>query len=53
MGDDMDFLGKGSRNWGLGVVHYAAGIEDVLDWIEKPTTTPAVLVPGNLWPKML
>jgi hypothetical protein len=43
----VGLLGEASRNAGLGVVHYAPGIEDVLDWIENPTTTPAVLVPGT------
>ncbi|KAM6498796.1 hypothetical protein JOM56_006744 [Amanita muscaria] len=45
----VDVLGKSPENPGLDVVRYAAGIEDVLEWIENPTTTPAVLIPNNLF----
>lgn len=40
----VDVLGKTSQNQGLGVLHYADRIEDVIYWVENPTTTPAVLV---------
>ncbi|KIL71414.1 hypothetical protein M378DRAFT_6158 [Amanita muscaria Koide BX008] len=43
-------LGNAPENPGLGVVHHAAGIEDVLKWIENSTTAmPAMLVPNNLF----
>ncbi|KAM6498778.1 hypothetical protein JOM56_006726, partial [Amanita muscaria] len=46
----VDVLGNAPENPGLDVVHYAAGIEDVLKWIENSTTAmPAVLVPNNLF----
>ncbi|KAM6498794.1 hypothetical protein JOM56_006742 [Amanita muscaria] len=45
----VDVLGNAPENPGLGVVHYAAGIKDVLKWIENPTTMPAVLVPSHLF----
>jgi hypothetical protein len=34
---------------GPGVVHYATNIQDVLHWIEGPSTAPAVLIPGSLF----
>jgi hypothetical protein len=46
----VDVIGESPQNPGLGVVHYAANISEVLDWIENTTTTmPAVLVPSNLF----
>ncbi|KAM6498788.1 hypothetical protein JOM56_006736 [Amanita muscaria] len=45
----VDVLGNAPENPGLGVVHYAAGIKDVLKWIENPATMPAVLVPSHLF----
>jgi hypothetical protein len=45
----VDVLGKAPQNPGLGVVHYAADIKDVLEWIQNPTTMPAVLVPHILF----
>lgn len=43
----VGLLGEALRKSDLGVVHYAPGIEDVLDWLENPTTTQAMLVPGT------
>lgn len=43
----MDLLGEAPQNPGLGVMHYAPKIEDVINWIENPTTTLAVLVSNN------
>jgi hypothetical protein len=45
----VDVLGEATQNPGLGVVQYASNIEDVLKWIESPTTSPAVLVPNILF----
>jgi hypothetical protein len=48
----VNVLGEAPQNPGLGLVHYAAGIEDVLRWIETPATTPlspAVLVSNVLF----
>jgi len=43
----VDILGEAPQNPGVGVVQYAADINDVLKWIENPTTTPAVLVSSS------
>jgi len=43
----VDVLGDAPQNPGLGVVHYAEGIEDVINWIENPTTTPAILTSSD------
>lgn len=45
----VDVLGEAPQNPGLSVVHYAANIEDVLNWLEAPATAPAVLIPSNLF----
>jgi hypothetical protein len=45
----VDVLGEVPKIPGLGVVHYAAGVEDVIRWIEAPDTAPAVLVSTNLF----
>lgn len=42
----VDTLGDTPSNPGLGVVHYAANIKDVIDWLETPDSSPAVLVPS-------
>ena len=43
----VGLLGEAPRNRGLDLVHYAPGIEDILDWIENPTTTLSVFIPGT------
>jgi hypothetical protein len=45
----VDVLGEAPRNLGLGVVHYAAGVEDVLHWIETLAVAPAVLITSHLF----
>jgi hypothetical protein len=45
----VDVMGHAPQNPGLGVVHYAAGIEEVIDWIETPAVAPAVLVTSHLF----
>jgi hypothetical protein len=45
----VDVLGEAPENPGLGVVDYAAGVEDVIRWIEDPDTASAVLVSTNLF----
>jgi len=45
----VDVLGDAPENPGLGVVHYAAGVEDVIRWIETPAAAPAVLVATHLF----
>jgi len=42
-------LGEAPRNRGLGLVHYAPRIEDVLDWIENPLP---VFIPGTTFGPM-
>ena len=39
----VDILGTASQDPGLGVVHYAADVEDVIRWLETPAVAPAVL----------
>jgi hypothetical protein len=45
----VDVLGNAPENPDLGVVVYAAGVEDVISWIEAPDTAPAVLVSTDLF----
>jgi hypothetical protein len=45
----VDIIGDAPQNPGLGVVHYAANVEEVLHWIENPATAPAVLIPSHLF----
>jgi hypothetical protein len=45
----VDVLGDAPENPGLGVVHYAAGVEDIIHWIETPAAAPAVLVATHLF----
>ena len=45
----VDVLGEPPENPGLGVVHYATGVEDVIRWIETPATAPAVLITTHLF----
>ena len=45
----VDVLGDAPQNPGLGMVHYAASIEEVIGWIETPADTPAVLVTSHLF----
>ena len=45
----VDVLGDAPENPGLGVVHYAASVEDVIRWIETPAAAPAVLVATHLF----
>jgi len=45
----VDVLGEAPQNPGLGVVHYAAGVEDVLGWIETLAAAPAVLITSHLF----
>ena len=42
----VDVLGE---NPGLGVIHYAADIDDVIGWIQTTATAPAVLVAMHLF----
>lgn len=45
----VDILGDAPQNPGLGVVHYAASIEEIIHWIETPAVAPAVLVTSHLF----
>ena len=45
----VDVLGEAPQNLGLPVVHYAANVEDVLDWIETSAVAPAVLITSHLF----
>jgi hypothetical protein len=45
----VDVLGGAPQNPGLGVVHYAADIEDVIRWLETPAVAPAVLITTHLF----
>jgi hypothetical protein len=45
----VDILGDALQNPGLGVVHYAASVEEVMHWIETPAVVPAVLVTSHLF----
>jgi hypothetical protein len=45
----VDVLGDAPQNPGLGVVHYAASVEEVIHWIETPAVVPAVLVTSHLF----
>jgi hypothetical protein len=45
----VEVLGVAPENPGLGVVHYATGVEDVIRWIEAPDTAPAVLISTYLF----
>jgi hypothetical protein len=44
----VDILGA-PKNPGLCVVHYAANIEEVIDWIETLDPAPAVLIASHLF----
>ncbi len=41
----VDIVGETPENLGLGVVHYAESIQDIVDWIENLDSAPAVLIP--------
>jgi hypothetical protein len=45
----VDALRKYPQNPGLSAVHYASCIEDIIDWIDRVDTTPAVLIPCGLF----
>ncbi|KAF8224450.1 hypothetical protein L208DRAFT_1461528 [Tricholoma matsutake] len=45
----VDILGGAPQNPGLGVVHYAADIEEVICWLENPAVAPAVLITTHLF----
>jgi len=45
----VDVLGDSPQNPGLGVVHYASNIDDVIDWIQTTGTASAVLVATHLF----
>jgi hypothetical protein len=45
----VDVLGKYPQNPGLSVVDYASCIEDIIDWIDRVDTAPAVLIPSKLF----
>ena len=45
----VDVLGDAPQNPALGVVHYAASIEEVIRWIGTPDVAPAVLVTSHLF----
>lgn len=45
----VDVLGQSPQNPALGVVHYAGGVQEILDWIEGSPCSPAVLVSSHLF----
>ena len=45
----VDVLGEAPQNPGLGVVHYAADIEEVIRWLETPGVATAVLITSHLF----
>jgi hypothetical protein len=45
----VDVLGDAPQNPGLGVVHYAADIKEVIRWLETPDVAPAVLITTHLF----
>ena len=45
----VNILGEAPQNLGLGVVHYAASLKDVLHWIETLAVAPAVLITSHLF----
>ena len=45
----VDIMGHAPQNLGLGVVHYAASIEEIIDCIETSAVTPVVLVMSHLF----
>ena len=45
----MDNVEETIENPGLGVVHYAESIQDIVDWIGNFDSAPAVLVTPSLW----
>ena len=50
----VDIVGEIIENPGLGVVHYAKSIQDIVDWIENLDSAPAVLVPHrNFGPEFM
>jgi hypothetical protein len=46
-GVDVPVVGGAAQNPGLGVVHYAESIEDVICWIETLNPAPAILIASN------
>ena len=44
-----DVIGEVPQNPGLGVVHYAGTIEDVICWIETLDPAPAILIASDLF----
>jgi hypothetical protein len=46
----VDSLGGGTpEDPGLSVAHYASGIEDIIDWIDKLDTASVLLIPSELF----
>ena len=45
----VDVIGEAPQNPGLGVVHYADTIDDVICWIENLDPAPAILVASHLF----
>ncbi|KIM47458.1 hypothetical protein M413DRAFT_200359 [Hebeloma cylindrosporum] len=45
----LDFLEAALQNLDPGVVHYAASIEEVINWVDAPAFAPAVLVTSQLF----
>ena len=45
----VDVIGEAPQNPGLGVVHYAGTIEDIICWIETLDPAPAILIPSDLF----
>lgn len=45
----VDIVGETPQNPSLGVVHYAANIEEILQWIQAPATAPAILIATHLF----
>jgi hypothetical protein len=45
----IDVLGEKPENPGLGVVHYASSIEEIIDWIEQLDTASEILIPSHLF----
>ena len=50
----VDVVGESPENSGLGVVHYADSIRDIVDWMENLDPAPAVLIPHpNFGPDLM
>jgi len=45
----VDVLGDAPQNPGFSVVQRADNIKEIINWIEDPTDSPAVLIPSNLF----